>query len=132
VRGWISRQHSLSACLVAAGFLMPTSGIAQNGVVRFLCEDSWSSARWSFSVDFDNQLIRAEVPINWTLITSTEVLFGHTAIAGGHYYLTQSYTLNRQTGAFEMCDYVGDSERRSPCSSQYVCRATSLTFDNAF
>jgi hypothetical protein len=95
VRGWISRQRSLSICLMAAGFLVPTSGIAQNGLVRFLCEDSLSSARWSFSVDFDNQSIRAEVPINWTLITSTEVLFGHTAIAGGHYYLTQSYTLSR-------------------------------------
>jgi hypothetical protein len=110
------RQRSLSACLLAAGFFVPTSGIAQNGVARFLCEDSLSSARWSFSVDADNQLVRAGVPTNWTLITSTEVLFGHTAIAGGHYYLTQSYTLNRQTGAFEMCDYVGDSERRSPCS----------------
>ena len=128
----VTRQRSLSPWVLAAILLVPTYSNAQNGVARFICEDSLSSARWSFSVDFDNQLVRAEVPVNWTWITFKEVFFAHSAFAAGRQYLTQSYTLDRQTGLFEMCDYGGDSESRSPCSLQYVCRAMLLTFDNAF
>jgi hypothetical protein len=95
-------------------------------------EDSRSSARWSFSIDFDNQLVNADVPVNWTWITPREVLFAHAAFAGGRQYITQLYTLDRRTGAFEMCDYGGDSEARDPCTRQYVCRATLLAFSNAF
>jgi hypothetical protein len=122
----VSRWVLTVACLVLA------CGSAQGGLARFLCEDSQSSARWSFSVDFENQSVRAEVPVNWTWITSSEVLFAHAAFSGERQYLTQLYTLNLRTGAFEMCDYGGDSESRTPCTRQYVCRATALAFDNAF
>jgi hypothetical protein len=121
------------ACWVlGVACIAPACVNAQEGVARFLCEDSRSSARWSFSIDFDNQMVNAEVPVNWTWITPSEVLFAHAAFASGRQYLTQLYTLDRRTGAFEMCDYGGDSEAREPCTRQYVCRATLLAFDNAF
>ncbi len=126
LRSWMSRWVLAMACFV------PMHGSAQNGVARFLCEDSQSSGRWSFSIDFDNQLVSAEVPVNWTWITGNEVLFAHAAFASGRQYLTQLYTLNLRTGAFEMCDYGGDSEASTPCTPQYTCRATSLAFNNAF
>lgn len=84
------------------------------------------------SVDFDNQVVHADVPVNWTWIKSDEVIFGHAAFAGGRQFVTQVYRLDRRTGALETCDYAGDSEARARCSLQYVCRATSLTFDHAF
>ena len=127
------RRRSLPFWLVAVALLLPTYSNAESGgVVRFLCQDSQSSARWSFAVDFENQVVRADVPVNWTWITSGEVLFGHAAYSGGRQFATQVYTLDRRTSALETCDYAGDSEARAPCSLQYVCRTTSLTFDNAF
>jgi hypothetical protein len=121
-----------SRWLFAAACMAPACGGAQEGVARYLCQDSQSSAHWSFSVDFDNQLVNAELPVNWTWITPSEVLFAHAAFAGGRQYVTQLYTLDRRSGAFEMCDYGGDSEAREPCTRQYVCRGTLLTFAHAF
>ncbi len=129
---WTSHQRNLLPWLSAALMLMPLSSTAQSGVVGVLCKDSRSSAQWSFSIDFENQLVSAEVPVNWTWITPTEVLFLHSAVAAGHLYLTQSYTLNRQTWALQMCDYASDSETLSPCGSQYVCRPISLISRIAF
>ena len=126
----VTRWALVAACL--APVLAPVCGNAEDGVARFLCDDSQSSARWAFSVDFTYQLVNAEVPVNWTWIMPGEVLFAHTAFAAGRPYVTQLYSLNRRTGAFEMCDYGGDSEARQPCTRQYVCRATLLAFDNAF
>jgi hypothetical protein len=90
---------------------------------------SLSSGRSSISIDFDNQLVRAEVPVNWTWIAANEVLFAHAAFAGGRQFLTQLYTLNLRTGVFEICDYGGNSDASTPCTRQYICRATSLAFD---
>lgn len=129
-RRGVSRWALATACL--ASVLVPVAGNADDGVARFLCQDSQSSARWVFSVDFTNQLVNAEVPVNWTWITRGEVLFAHTAFAGERQYVTQLYSLDRRTGAFEMCDYGGDLEASQPCTRQYVCRATLLAFDNAF
>jgi hypothetical protein len=125
------RRSGVPQWVLAVACLLTACGSAQGGVARFLCEDSQSSGRWSFSVDFDNELVRSEVPVNWTWIVSSEVLFAHAAFSGGRQYLTQLYTLDLRTGAFEMCDYGGDSEAHTPCTRQYVCRATSLSFDNA-
>src|SRR5215213_9414615 len=130
--GQMLRRRIAACWVLGAACITPACGSAQEGVARFLCEDSRSSARWSFSTDFDNQLVNADVTVNWTWITANEVLFGHAAFAGGRQYLTQLYTLDRRTGAFEMCDYGGDSEAREPCTRQYVCRATLLAFGNAF
>ena len=121
-----------SCWLAVAACMAPACGSAQEGVARYLCKDSRSSAHWSFAVDFDNQLVNAELPVNWTWITPKEVLFAHTAFAGGRQYVTQLYALDRRSGAFEMCDYGGDSETREPCTRQYVCRGTLFTFANAF
>jgi hypothetical protein len=130
--GQVVRRRIVACWVLGAACIAPACGSAQGGLARFLCEDSRSSARWSFSIDFDNQLVNAEVPVNWTWITPSEVLFAHAVFTGGRQYLTQLYTLDRRTGAFEMCDYGGDSEAREPCTRQYVCRATLLAFDNAF
>ena len=127
----VLRRHR-SRWLLAAVCMVPACGSAQERVARYVCQDSRSSAYWSFSVDFDNQLVNAEVPLNWTWITPNEVLFAHTAFTGGHPHVTQLYSLDRRTGAFEMCDYAGDSESREPCTRQYVCRAMLLAFDKAF
>ena len=44
-------------------------------------------------------------------MTRDSVLFLHYASIGGRQYATQTYTLDRRSGRFEVCDYTGGSDQ---------------------
>jgi hypothetical protein len=95
----------------------------EGGVVSYHCRSaSVPRQTWTFSVDYDRHTVVIEAPVNWTWITRQYVLFLHSAFVNGRHYLTQSYTLDRTTGAFEVCDYASGPDQRSPCDATFLCR----------
>jgi hypothetical protein len=105
---------------------------ARDGVVGFSCEAAGKLANWSFSVDFENAAVIADVPVNWAWVTHAHILFVHAVFANGRQYLTQQYTLDRRSGRLEVCDYASADEMPSPCEATLMCRPNSLTYDHAF
>ena len=92
-------------------------------MVSYTCRSlSASTQSWVFSLDYDRHAVTIDAPVNWVWFTPQHVLFLHSAFINGRHYLTQSYTLDRATGAFEACDYASGVDQRLPCDSTFLCR----------
>ena len=60
--------------------------------------------------------------ILWLWSIGRYVLFLHAAFINGRRHATRTYTYDRTTGAFEVCDYASGAETGSACDSFFVCR----------
>lgn len=123
---------AIAVILFLAMVVNPTLVRARDSVVGFLCEETNRRANWFFSVDFENGAVIADIPVNWASVTQAEVLFVHAVFANGRQYLTQQYTLDRQSGRLETCDYASADQMPSPCEAKLTCRPNSLRYDYAF
>ena len=57
----------------------------------------------------------------WTWMTRESVLFLHYTTIGGRQYATQTYTLDRRSGRFEVCDFTGGSDQPVACDARWQC-----------
>lgn len=123
---------TLAAILAPALVVSSASVLARDSIVGFTCQSAGKPANWSFSVDLENSVVIADVPVNWASVTRTDILFVHAVFANGRQYVTQQYTLDRRSGRLEACDYASADDLRNPCEATLTCRPNSLTYDHAF
>jgi hypothetical protein len=127
--GWAA---TIAAILAPALVVQPASVQARDSIVGFTCQSAGKPAPWSFSVDLENNVVIADVPVNWASVTRTDVLFVHAVYANGRQYLTQQYKLDLRSGRLETCDYASADDLRNACETTLTCRPNSLTYDHAF
>jgi hypothetical protein len=118
--------------LITALTLAPLAAGARDGIVGFTCESAGRAQKLSFTVDADNGVVAADVPVNWVSLSAAVVWFLHVASANGRQYVTQEYTFDRGAGTLRACDYASADETRDACDPIYLCRANSLTSGQPF
>jgi hypothetical protein len=125
VRGRIAR---VAACLA---LLLSIPAVSQAQDARFFveCVDAAQPQdTLSIVLDFDRQAVAGAFPINWAWFTEAFVLFQYSTLINGHQLTLQSYTLDRATGAMEICDFAAGQEyacsRRSCAPGQWGGKAT--------
>ena len=92
--------------------------------VEMVCQSPDSGARpWRFVLDAATQAVSIDAPVNWTWVTAERVLFLHATTINGRQYATQTYTLDRRSGRFEVCDYTGGSDQPVACDARWTCVA---------
>lgn len=88
----------------------------------FLCRlPEGGAVTWRFVLDEARQSVSIDAPVNWTWMTRDSVLFLHYATIGGRQYATQTYTLDRRSGRFEVCDFTGGSDQPVACDARWTC-----------
>jgi hypothetical protein len=106
-----------AACL-AFVVSLPVVALAQDNRVFVDCVDAAEPQdTLSIVLDFDRQTVAGAFPINWAWFTGKFVLFQYSTLINGHQHTMQSYTLDRATGAMEICDFAAGEE--------YACRHRS-------
>ena len=111
-------KWSLLAC--AVGMLSQPAWAETQG---FLCRHPEGGATvWHFALDEARQAVTIDAPVNWTWATRDSVLFLHYATIDGRQYATQTYTLDRRSGRFEVCDFTGGSDQPVACDARWQCR----------
>ena len=107
----------IAACAAVLASI-PVVSQAQDGRFVVECVDV-AQPRDTLSVvlDFDRQAVAGAIPINWAWFTGKFVLFQYSTLINGHQHTMQSYTLDRATGAMEICDFAAGEE--------YACRHRS-------
>lgn len=110
----------IAACL-ALLISFPVVSQSQDGRFFVECVDAAQPQdTLSVVLDFDRQAVAGAFPINWAWFTRAFVLFQYSTLINGHQYTLQSYTLDRTTGAMEICDFAA--------SQEYACRYRSCVF----
>jgi hypothetical protein len=122
------RMSPIAACL-ALLVSIPAVSQAQGGRFFVECVDvAQPQDTLSVVLDFDRQAVAGAFPINWAWFTGKFVLFQYSTLINGHQHVLQSYTLDRATGAMEICDFAAGQEdacRRRPCAlGQWDGKAT--------
>ena len=98
------------------------AGPAVAGTEGFLCRHpEGGPVAWHFAIDEAHQAVSIDAPVNWTWMTRDSVLFLHYATIGGRQYATQTYTLDRRSGRFEVCDYPGGADQPVACDARWTC-----------
>jgi hypothetical protein len=114
--GCMSRVAACLALLVS----IPVVSQAQDGRFFVECVDvGHPQDTLSIVLDFDRQAVAGAFPINWAWFTGEFVLFQYSTLINGHQHTLQSYTLDRATGAIEICDFAASQEhacRHRPCA----------------
>jgi hypothetical protein len=113
------RMSLVAACL-ALLISIPVVSQAQDGRFFVECVDvAHPQDTLSIVLDFDRQAVAGAFPINWAWFTGAFVLFQYSTLINGHQHTLQSYTLDRATGAMEICDFAASEEyacRHRPCA----------------
>jgi hypothetical protein len=113
------RIARVAACLTLL-VSIPVVSQAQDGRFFVECVDgAQPQDTLSIVLDFDRQAVAGAFPINWTWFTGAFVLFQFSTLINGHQHTLQSYTLDRATGAMEICDFAAGQEyacKRRPCA----------------
>jgi hypothetical protein len=122
------RITRVAACL-ALLLSIPVVSRAQDGRFFVECVDvAQPQDTLSIVLDFDRQAVAGAFPINWAWFTEAFVLFQYSTLINGHQLTLQSYTLDRATGAMEICDFAAGQEyacsRRSCAPGQWGGKAT--------
>ena len=113
-----SGRTSLVAACLALLVSLPVVSRAQDGGLFVECVDvAQPQDTLSVVLDFDRQAVAGAFPINWAWFTGKFVLFQYSTLINGHQHVLQSYTLDRATGAMEICDFAAGQE--------YACRHRS-------
>lgn len=112
----MSRVAACLALLVS----IPVASAAQDGRLFVECVDvAHPQDRLSVVLDFDRQAVAGAFPINWAWFTGKFVLFQYSTLINGQQHTMQSYTLDRATGAMEVCDFAAGQEyacSHRPCA----------------
>lgn len=104
----------LVSCLVAGPAFAEIDG--------YLCHHSGGgAATWHFGLDEERQSVAIDAPVNWTWMTRDSVLFLHYATIDGRQYATQTYTLDRRSGRFEVCDFTAGNDQPVACDARWRC-----------
>ena len=122
------RIGRVAACLPLLVSILVVSQ-AQGGRFSVECVDAaHPQDTLSIVLDFDRQAVTGAFPINWAWFTGEFVLFQYSTLINGHQLTLQSYTLDRATGAIEICDFAASQEyacRHRPCAfGQWDRKAT--------
>ena len=89
----------------------------------FLCRlPEGGPAAWHFALDEARQAVSIDAPVNWVWMTRESVLFLHYTSINGRQYATQTYTLDRRSGRFEVCDFTGGSDQPVACEARWTCQ----------
>jgi hypothetical protein len=110
---------------IAAAVLLGCSAVAAQeiGAITYRCRSPSAPETWVFSLDYGERTVVVDAPVNWAWFTRQHVLFLHSVFVNDRQYVTQSYTLDLATGAFEVCDFAAGEGRTSPCDSTFLCRS---------
>ena len=101
-------------------WLLATPAVAEPQ--GFLCRHpEGGPVAWHFALDEARQSVSIDAPVNWTWMTRESVLFLHYATIGERQYATQTYTLDRRSGRFEVCDFTGGSDQPVACDARWDC-----------
>ena len=113
------RMGRAAACL-ALLVSIPVTSQAQDGRFFVECVDvAQPQDTLPIVLDFDRQAVAGAFPINWAWFTGELVLFQYSTLINGRQHTLQAYTLDRATGAMEICDFAAGQEyacRRRPCA----------------
>ena len=113
------RMGRAAACL-ALLVSIPVASQAQDDRFFVECVDvAHPQDTLSIVLDFDRQAVAGAFPINWAWFTGELVLFQYSTLINDHQHTLQSYTLDRATGAMEICDFAAGQDQacsNRPCA----------------